>query len=117
MPAVWPGSLPQKILWPGFEETFPKRAVRSPMDSGPGKSRPRFTAAPRPIRGAVRLDATQAQTLRDFHDTTLAAGALSFDWVHPVSGAAVTMRFTDEPRLRSRSPNIFEADLQLEILP
>jgi len=117
MPAVWPASLPQDMLYPNFQEEMPARVVRTRMDAGPAKARPRFTAAPTPLHGSVRLDITQRATFRTFYDSTLAGGALSFDWKHPVTGVACTMRFTGDPRIRARAANIFEADLDLEILP
>lgn len=115
--AVWPASLPQRVLAPGYDEQPPELTVRSPMDAGSAKVRRRFTAGPRPIRASVRLSMTQRQTLDDFFLTVLLGGALPFDWSHPVTGAPATFRFRSAPRLTARTANLFDAALDLEILP
>ncbi len=114
---VWPVSLPEYVLAAGYQEEEPETAVRTAMETGPAKARRRFTAAPRPIKCAVRLSLAQQATLSAFYQSTLVGGSLAFDWVHPVSRAAVTMRFVGKPKYAPRTANRMDAQLDLEILP
>ena len=115
--AVWPSALPQRVLAPGYDEQPPELTLRTPMDAGPAKVRRRFTAGPRPIRASVRLSMAQRQALDDFFVTVLAGGALPFDWSHPVTSASATFRFRSPPRITARTATLFDAALDLEILP
>jgi len=115
---VWPASLPQEPLLQGFGEQVPNTVIRSQMEAGPSKVRRRFTAGVRNIDCQMRLTADQLETLDAFFMTTIAGGALSFDWKHPRNGTAVTFRFIEPP---SYSPvargTVWHASLRLEILP
>ena len=114
---VWPPTLPQRFQYTNFTETAPASAIRTQMDTGPAKARQRFTAAPRPVKGQIRITFTQRQTLDDFFVTTLAGGTLQFDWTHPISGAAATFRFKSEPQYQSDRRSLIMAQLDLEIMP
>ncbi|MCW5699969.1 MAG: hypothetical protein KIT00_09020 [Rhodospirillales bacterium] len=115
---VWPYSLPQRPLAQGFNEQAPNSVIRTQMEAGPPKVRRRFTAGKRTIDMQLRLNADQVETLDAFHDSSLQGGALSFDWVHPRTGAAATYRFVESP---SYAPiargRLWTATLKLEILP
>lgn len=95
---AWPASLPQKPLAEGFAEQMRKMGLRSAMDAGPAKQRRRFTAAVRTLKLRLRLTPAQVAALDTFWETDTAGGSLSFTWVHPRTGAGVTMRFiADQP--------------------
>lgn len=121
--AVWPGSLPQRMLLnPGVNDSPPDTRLETQMDAGPAKVRNRYTAGPRPIRGAVGLTLTQRATLETFFTTTLKNGADRFDWIHPTTGAAATFRFKksgEGPGIvyRQAEPDYVVAELTLEIVP
>jgi len=115
---VWPATLPQEPLAQGFNERAPDTVIRSAMEAGPPKVRRRFTAGIRLIDCQVRLTPAQVETLDSFFDSTIAGGALSFDWKHPRTGAAVTYRLVEPP---SYTPvargTLWQASLRLEVLP
>lgn len=120
--ATWPASLPQYLEVDDFSAKAAKRGVRTAMDSGPGKGRPRFTAAPRPVKGSIVIDRVQYEILENFHDVVLGGGMLRFDWVHPITRAVATFRFTDEPDYRALGQSgaglaLLRATLSLELLP
>ncbi len=107
---TWPASLPQRVAVDGYGEGPPDTTVRTRMDAGPAKVRRRFTAGVRPLSLQIDLDG--------FFGTTLLGGALAFDWVHPRTQAAVTLRFVRPPAYRPlASDAAWQAVLQLEILP
>ncbi len=115
---TWPASLPQRVAVDGYGEGPPDTTVRSRMDAGPAKVRRRFTAGVRPLSLQLDLDGAQVETLDGFFEATLLGGALAFDWVHPRTQAAATLRFVRPPAYRPlASDAAWQAVLQLEILP
>lgn len=113
----WPGGLPQQLEMDEFQETLPAASVESQMDVGPPKKRRRFTAAPTPITGRQLLTKAQVATLDTFYRSTVSFGSLSFDWTHPRTGAAATLRFKGEPVIQMVGPDSFYARYQFLILP
>ena len=114
---AWPGSLPADVLASSYEETLPEMAVRTEMDAGPAKLRRRFTAAVRPLRGRMLLTRTQVAALDTFYVATLAGGTLPFTFTHPRTLATVTMRFVKPPRIAIDKGVVWQADLDLEVMP
>jgi len=114
---TWPATLPQYLSTSGFQEKAEAQSIRSNMDAGPAKVRRRFTAKVIEIKGQIEIDSTQHATLETFYDTTLGGGTLTFDWIHPVSGATVSYRFKEPPTYSSAGPVLFTANLVMEILP
>lgn len=114
--AVWPAGLPQKINQSGFGETLPDNVIRQDMEVGPSKIRRRDVSAPVLIVGNITVDETEYGLLTTFYNTTVAGGALPFDWVHPITGASVEMLFTQPPRISARSGDHYTINLNLEII-
>ena len=124
MAAVWPVTLPTRFqAQPGVVEQPPNVTIETAMDAGPPKMRRRFTAGDRIVQGALALTRTQRATLDTFFMDTLAGGSLSFDWIHPITGAPATMRFLQQPdglRYKQGEPDgvdLIVAEMQLRILP
>lgn len=113
---LWPATLPQTFEQPDYNESFPEMTVRTPMDTGPAKVRKRFTAAPYPMTGSMRLTATQANTLETFYITTTHGGADAFTFTHPRKGTTITCRFTAPPHIVSIEHE-FKAGLTFEVIP
>jgi len=91
------------------------------MPAGPAKKRRRTTGGPRYLEVTLQaLTSDQCEILMTFWTTTLAAGVLAFDWVHPRTQVPATLRFRgdDPPRISQRgsSPNRWNATLALEVL-
>lgn len=119
MAIVWPTSLPEFVLNDGFSEQPPTTGTATKMDSGPKKRRRRFTAGERPLKVKLALTEDQVEILDSFFVDDLAGGALTFDWVHPRTGATVEMVFTDckPPRYSTPGGEKWYAEMELEILP
>lgn len=90
---TWPGTLPQYVQESGYREEIQDQTVESAMDTGPAKIRRRFTKSLRKFTISMQMTAAQVTTFETFWQTTVAGGSLSFDWVHPRTRAAATMRF------------------------
>ena len=115
---TWPPGLPQLVAVEGYGEAPPETAVRTTMDAGPAKVRRRTTAGIRPLSVQLDLDAAQVETLDAFYVATLEGGALAFDWVHPRTQAAASLRFVRPPAYRPQgSDAAWRTVLQLEVLP
>ncbi len=114
MPA-WPATLPQFVQEQGYSESLPNQTVESPMDSGPPKTRRRFTTNWRPITCTIWCTAEQADDFEEFFEDDLAGGSLSFTWVNPISQDAKIFKFMGgkPPRKRPFGSGNVAFDLQL----
>ncbi len=116
--ATWPTSVPFFNVLEAISGSGPLGAVlRTQMDTGPAKTRPRFTAAPRSYSGVTPpLSAAQLADFETFYNATLKTGALSFTATDPRDCTSKTFRFLDgfTERQAGRKRQIIA---QLEILP
>jgi len=117
--AVWPTSLPQEIHQNGFNIGFQNGAIRTEMETGKPFQRQRFTAAVEPFSARIWLTQDQYNTFDTFYRDTLGHGALEFDWKHPVTGEAATIRFdaSSPPRLSALSGDQYQVQMNLEVIP
>jgi hypothetical protein len=93
MPATWPATLPEFVLEQGYSEKFQNQTIESAMDSGPMKSRRRFTKAIREFSITLQMTTAQKAIFETFWLTTLRGGSLPFDWVHPLTRVVMSFRF------------------------
>jgi hypothetical protein len=115
MPAVWPLSLPQRGLARGYTEIpDPNATIRSPVEVGPAKLRPRYSVTARLFTIPLVLDVTQLATLDAFWESTLAFGSLPFDWIHMRTLAAYTYQFRAYQEPQVLSGRRFRVELALE---
>lgn len=98
MPA-WPTEVPAP-QWDGMQIEMQDTVLRSSMDTGPGKTRRRFTAGSSYLTLTWALSCTQLYRLADWWAEELLAGSLAFDWVHPLTGATVQARFRKPPSVK-----------------
>lgn len=115
MPAVWPLTLPQRGLARGYTETpDPSITIRSSVEVGPAKLRPRHSVETRLFTIPLVLTNAQFETLDGFWESTLAMGSLPFDWIHMRTLAAYSYQFRAYPEPQVLSGRKFRVDLQLE---
>lgn len=88
---TWPVSLPE-VRPGGYQETPQNQVLRSEMETGPAKTRRRFTAGTRTIPVQYQLTDAELAVFEAFFDDEIAAGALSFSWPHPRTGQTVTAK-------------------------
>lgn len=95
MSIYWPSTLPHRQF---MGRVAPQeQTIRSQVDAGPPKVRRRFTAGVRHFDLPVRFRGDQVQAFVAWFETTLAAGALRFVWIDPLSRTQVDMRFRSTP--------------------
>lgn len=116
--ATWPASISQDLLVQGFSYSQQIQVIRTEMSAGPDFVRRRFTAASTMIAGGIYVTAAEHTIFWDFFNSTLHGGVDAFDWTHPITDAAASLRFVGVP---TESPVgsgvLFQIQMQLEILP
>jgi hypothetical protein len=65
----------------------------------------------------LAMDSDQVATFETFFITTLKGGALTFDWVHPRTGAAKTFQFQGIPTYVTLGGDDWRISFVLEMLP
>lgn len=93
---TWPTTLPQSFLIDGFSEEGSDNVIRSPVDAGPAKTRRRYTAATRPIKGRMLLTHEQYLVFKEFYEETINDGATEFDMPDDIHDTTMTVKFKDK---------------------
>lgn len=121
--AIWPVGLPQAPLVRAYSQRDESRVIRSQMEAGLAKARPRSTAIIQVCTIELLLTRAQVAILQDFFRDTLAGGALPFQWKHVQTGNLIDYRFKDPPETKPRAPRqatgteIWSASFTLETIP
>lgn len=95
---VWPPYMPQTPVKDGASFGSPVNAIiRTGMDVGPDKSRPRTTAAIETMRLVFRtIPTADLVAFKSWHRNSLAMGALAFSFTDPIGGQPITVRFASD---------------------
>lgn len=117
MPASWPGSLQQTINVDNFGVTFGDTLIRSDVDVGQAKVRSRYTKGVDVYTAQIDLDYSLYQTFKDFYKTTLNNGALTFEFIDPMTGNLEEWRFMEVPKIVPLGGRIFSVSMTWEMMP
>ena len=113
---TWPLSLPQQLLQRGYRESLADNVIRTSVDAGPEKRRPRFTAAVKPLSGSMTMTSAQLDTLEIFVDDDIASGALAFDFPAPRDQATMlSVALKQPPGWTNLGGDNYEVNLEMEI--
>lgn len=115
--AAWPVSLPQYALADSYQESPRDILVRSSVDVGPEKRRPRYTSKPVDVSFALLMTSAQIDTFETFFEATLNWGADDFTWIHQRTLAAATYTFAARPSYQPLGGGFWRVALQLVIWP
>lgn len=118
MALAWPATLPALSELDGYQETPPDLALRSAVDAGPAKTRPRYSTGPTRLSGRLLLSAAQAEALRSFFVTATLGGVLAFEAPQPRTEVVARFRFLRPPELAhlGEGGGLWRASLELEEL-
>ena len=109
---TWPSTLPDPLARnPYFEPAF-DNILKSPMDSGAIKRRPRSTSVSKVVQASFSLDADQCATLDTFVETTLGYSG-PFDWRDVRSGVTKTYGFITTPTYTPIGGRLWRASFEL----
>lgn len=114
--SAWPSDVPFFTLRRGFSHVEADTVLRTQMDDGDRKSRPRMTAARRSMTGSANMTLAQYRDAREFVDTDLAGGALTFTATDPITGVTQTYQLMSPLRIVPDGLG-FLVSAQLDILP
>jgi len=115
--AVWPATLQQALNSGDFSLSVQDPTIRSEIDVGPVKQRPRYTATPEIISGSITVNRDEFNTFYSFWKNDLMFGSISFDWIHPITGEVCSARFRNKWTLTPINELYFKVNMELEILP
>lgn len=87
--AIWPLVLPQAPQRSSWKNKIPNNQLRSDMDAGTAKVRPKGGDNQFDVDVTYVLKKEQMLQLRTFVKDTLRYGALCFDWLEPIEGKMV----------------------------
>lgn len=114
----WPSTLPDCYLVQGFKYAPHNEHIRSPMDTGIGKVRPRYTAEPWRLSGSIVVTTAQIKILNVFHKDTLVNGTLVFKKTDPLNPARQLLwRFAGELEYAVYSPDKYITPIILDYVP
>lgn len=97
--------------------------IRTTVDVGPAIQRRRYTATVRKITVPCILTNAERITFEAFYDDDILSGTLAFNWIDPLNGTTVSMRFADDDggpdwtQVNGGDVTQWSATLNLEILP
>lgn len=121
MPITWPVSLPTEPNDGEYQETPPDLVLTTEMECGSPKARRRYTAGVRKLSLPFLFEPEQLAVFDDFLMTTLAGGALSFEFPWPPAPRATqtcTARIVKPlPVYRHVGKGCHKFTLALELLP
>ncbi len=117
MAAVWPPSLPQSPLVEAYDEQLADTTLRTQMDAGPAKARRRYATGVGNLTVQMFMNETQQQTFWSFFETTIAGGALRFEFTHPRLDTSVECRIVPRATLPKLRPGLYQLRMNLEVLP
>jgi hypothetical protein len=120
-PPAWPASLPQN-QFTGLSEQRGSAMLRTAMETGPAKSRPRFSKASRNFKIPLTLTGAQRVTFDSFFRMTLYEGSIPFLWTDPVTDSTLVFRFVKPPAWSleaggTTNLRVWKTTLELEVLP
>ncbi len=94
MSIPWPATLPQAGSW---QEQQGSIVVRTNPDTGPAKTRRRYTKAKRTATTSFLMTIPQWQTLDSFFENDLQGGAIAMSFLHPWKQVMMDMYITEPP--------------------
>ncbi len=121
---IWPTQLPQLFLLNGLVLTPVSNGLVADPEAGEPMTRVMFTGDMDDVAGTIPLDCRdQAIMLRDFYRYTCKQGTLPWVFDDVLTKEAVTVLFmkpdgsTAPPRITSPGGDLWNAELQLRVLP
>jgi hypothetical protein len=115
--ATWPVTLPQEPIMDGYQESLGNVLLRTNMDVGPAKVRRRSAIRNDPITLFLKLTTAELAIFKDFCITSLHNCLDTIQWVHPITGTSIDLRFTTPPVWEPAEAGVWNVTMQLEVMP
>jgi hypothetical protein len=114
--ASWPETLPS-FEQDGFTYIPEDNIIRTSVDQGPVKTRPKSTAVSTLMTGNMIMKRTEYATLVSFYTTTTVFGSIEFDFEDPVDNVTKSVKFAAPPEITATSAEWFTVSIRMEIQP
>jgi hypothetical protein len=108
----WPAGFSDKVNVDGFGYSIGDNLVRTTMDTGPYKTRKRFTKQLDKMSVRMVITKSQYPTFRTFYDVTLASGSLAFRFNNPLTGVEQSYKFNETPSVSSIGGDYLTLDMK-----
>jgi hypothetical protein len=112
----WPEDLPATLILAGLKAQFVDPVLRTDMDTGPRKTRLRYTRPPKNYTGSIIINEAGRQRLEYFYRITTRFGALRFNFTNPQTLEVREFRFRAPPDESNTGDGVWNISLQLEEL-
>jgi hypothetical protein len=113
---AWPDNLPVTLNIAGLRGQYKDPVIRTDMDTGPAKTRLRYTRPPKNYTGTIIVDEAGRQQLDSFYRITTRYGALRFNFTNPQTLEVREYRFKASPDESGTGDGLYTISLQLEEL-
>lgn len=111
----WPATLPVKFLKGSYDEEIGDTVVKTSMEVGPAKRRPRSSISVDYISGSFILSLAQRNTLVDFYKNDVKR-TLKFNFFHELWNQTIEVIFDGPPRFAAHAaPGKFIGSVRFEI--
>lgn len=98
-----------------FKETLENNLIRSSMEDGTIKTRPRFTRNRKTYELTWSyMDNDQKEMLDDFYVKKTKNGSKSFKWTHPATDITKIVRFAETPSFTLKMRNYWSVTVKLQ---
>jgi hypothetical protein len=113
--AVWPASLPQEPEVGKWKEKLTSKLLRTEMDSGAVRVRPKYTGEVWAYEVSYQLYYTQCRVLKNFVRYDLNHGVDYFDFPHPGDNSEIlSVRFVEMPTYDHLGANVYRVQFTVE---
>lgn len=115
--ATWPSTIPQTFDQNSFSYEPEDNLVRTSMETGPEKTRVRFTAVRTFVSGTMTMSRAEYITLMNFHDSTTVFGTDPFTFEDPVTETNGDFKFRQPPTIAGVNADELTVSIALEKQP
>ena len=113
---VWPSKLPAPLVR-GYQFELRDPNIRTEMDAGIDKVRPRTSGRAEDHQVRFNLTNEQVNILKDFYYEECGSGSLRFDFKHPQAGVVQEFRFKGSLTFAAINSNNYACTFAIERLP
>ncbi len=99
MAVSWPAFLQDYLNQDSFSYEIGETRITSENDTGPMKSRRRYTKSVDKLTCTIDIKKSDWQNFYDFWDVTLNGGIIYFTFDHPFTSVLTEFRMKDPPRI------------------
>lgn len=117
MATPFPASLQQKLNAQDFSHNIQDNVIRSSVEMGKPKQRPRYTAIFEQFSGSITVHLSELNIFIYFWNIDLKNGTLPFTYPHPFTGNIKEMEFLSPYEVVPLSGEYFNINISFRVIP